>query len=112
MKVNGSEFKRVREFFKYNKSKSKRRNRDYGHKPGTQAWLSDLAGIDVKTIQNLESGAASLETIEAVSEALSINGYQYIYGYGESHVRCGANKSIDFRPLEWVSPPSVVKLRA
>ena len=105
MKLDGDKFRQTRLRYKdgslvINEDQAER-TRYCPHKIGTQAWLAELADVDEKTIQNLEGCNASRETIVAVSKELGFNGLYYVYGHGESHIKCGANKSIDFRPMDW-----------
>lgn len=119
MKVDGKKFKDARLAIKNSpmmvherkeiydgkySNEPKKTNAKKGPKRGTQAWLSDESGIDLRLIQSLEAGTASQNTVEAVSPFLKINGYQYMFGHGESHIKCGANKYVDFRPLTCPDP--------
>lgn len=123
MKVDGSKFKEARLAIKNGTTLESDRKKRYDAKYardtkkteeskndktpriGTQAWLANEANVDERTIQNLENAnTANQETIDAVSPHLGINGNQYIYGHGERHIMCGANKYVDFRPLICPAP--------
>ena len=85
---------------------------------GTQEWLADLSMVyradgkgmkplNVRTIQYLEKGEATITTIDAVSPHLSqylnngFNGYEHIIGYGDNLVSLSAPNIIDFRPTAY-----------
>lgn len=108
MKVDGKKFKEARILIKNDPVRIKKFEMESGSvksndnlrlpKIGTQQWLADVSGVDIRSIQSLEAGSAGQPTVDAVSHHLGINGNHYIYGYGEKHIKCGANKYIDFRP--------------
>lgn len=114
MKVNGKAFKQAREEVRKN---SPRRGVAGQPARGTQLWLAGKAkvlrvdcdesadgkskvwqSLGLRTIQALERGEASIETIDAVSEVLGINGRELILDYGQEYVKCAANGVVDFRP--------------
>lgn len=113
MKVNGEAFRRAREEIRKDSPK-----RGAPGKPakGTQEWLASVArvpnekagngepkwrSLSVRTIQALEKGVSSIETVDAVSPHLEINGRELIFGYGKESVICRATGVIDFRPSDY-----------
>lgn len=114
MKVNGEAFRKAREEIR--KDSPKRRGKPGQPAKGTQEWLAGLAivlneeqgeaepkwkPLSVRTIQALEKGEASIETVDAVSPHLGINGRELIIGYGKENVVCRAVGNIDFRPAAY-----------
>lgn len=92
--VNGIAFKRARVATKSKEEKLKRG--EYGH--GSQEWLAEQAKVSPRTINELETGKATLKTVDAVSKILDIKGRKYIRGYGEDFTTFRTNGVIDFRP--------------
>ena len=90
--VDGNAFKRARLAFK---SQDEVLQGDYGH--GSQEWLAEKARISPRTVNALETGQATLKTVDAVSRVLNIKGRNYIQGYGEDFTTLSANGVIDFR---------------
>ena len=70
---------------------------EYGE--GTQEWLAEKAHVSPRTITDLETGSATLKTIDAVSNALGIKGRQYILGYGKDFTTVQVTNVVDFRPI-------------
>ena len=121
MKVDGDAFRRAREDIKKNAPSGK------GTKLmpaiGTQRWLANVAkvrtrhckktcgdkcrnkyqgacelkSLDVRTIQLLEEGEASPQTISAVSPHLKINGFEYAYNFGHEQIAVNIPNVLDFR---------------
>lgn len=92
--VSGPAFKRAR-LATRNEDEDLKRG-EYGH--GSQEWLAEQARVSTRTVNELEAGKATLKTVDAVSEILSINGREYIQGYGEDFTTCHATGVVDFRP--------------
>jgi len=91
--VDGDAFRRARLAVEKRNENVKRG--EYGH--GSQDWLAEQADVSSRTINALEKGRATLRTVDAVSEVLSIKGRQYIQGYGEEFTTIRAPGVIDFR---------------
>lgn len=91
--VNGTSFKRARLAFK-NQDESLQRG-EYGY--GSQEWLAAQARVSPRTVNELETGKATLKTVDAVSKILNIQGREYILGYGEEFTTFRATGVIDFR---------------
>lgn len=108
MKVNGEAFKKAREEILKDSGEYRQTLRGQPAK-GTQEWLALIAKIksyeggekplSVRTIQYLEKGDASIQTIDAVSPYLKINGRELIINYGVNQVNCKAIGAVDFRPI-------------
>lgn len=106
MRVDGNAFRKAREEIR----KNSRRTRGVRGEPakGTQEWLANIATIrnvegeqtplSVRTIQYLERGTASIQTVDAVSPHLGLNGRSLILDYGQDAVRIDAPGVIDLRP--------------
>lgn len=95
MSVNGVAFKRARLTFK-NEGEDPKKG-EYGH--GSQEWLAEKARISPRTVNELEAGRATLKTVDAISNALSIKGRKYIKGYGEDSTTFRVTGVVDFRPI-------------
>lgn len=93
--VNGAAFKRARLAFR-NQDESQLRG-EYGY--GSQEWLAAEAGVSPRTVNELETGRATLKTVDAVSKVLTIKGRGYILGYGEDSTTFRATGVVDFRPI-------------
>ncbi len=106
MRVDGKAFRRAREEIRKNSGQS--RGKKGKPSKGTQEWLASVATIlnqngeqvslGVRTIQYLEKGQASIQTVDAVSPHLGLNGRSLIQGYGEKAVEIKAPGIIDLRP--------------
>lgn len=92
--VSGPAFKRARLATKSEDDDAKRG--EYGH--GSQEWLAEQARVSPRTVSELETGQATLKTVDAVSKILAINGREYIQGYGEDFTTFRATGVVDFRP--------------
>ena len=90
--VDGIAFKRERLAFK---SHDEVLQGEYGH--GSQEWLAEKAKISPRTVNALETGQATLKTVDAVSRVLDIKGRKYIQGYGEDFTSLRASGVVDFR---------------
>lgn len=110
MKVNGAAFKAAREEIFKNANHDKLRLRGEAAE-GTQEWLAQVAMVkskkdgslkplSVRTVQYLEKGEASIQTIDAVSPFLGLNGRELIIGYGINQINCSTLNVIDFRPTD------------
>lgn len=93
--VNGDAFKDARRKFKSQDESLKRG--EYGS--GSQEWLAEQAMVSPRTVNALETGQATLKTVDAVSKVLNIKGRKYIKGYGEDFTTIQAPGVIDFRSL-------------
>lgn len=106
MKVNGLAFRKAREEIRKNAPRAKGTSTQPAL--GTQEWLASVAKIrnaqgedvclSVRSIQYLEKGTASIQTIDAVSPHLGLNGRELIEGYGQNSVTLKAEQVIDLRP--------------
>lgn len=92
--VDGSAFKQARRSF-IGKDEDIRRG-EYGY--GSQEWLAEQAKLSPRTVNSLETGKATVKTVDAVSRVLNIKGRKYIRGYGEETTTLRASGVIDFRP--------------
>lgn len=92
--VNGLAFKRARLMLK-NQDEVLTRG-EYGE--GSQEWLAEQARVSPRTVNELETGRATLKTVDAVSRVLSIKGRELIQGYGSDFTTFRATGAIDFRP--------------
>lgn len=93
--VDGIAFKHARQ--KHKNTSEELMLGEYG--AGTQEWLSKIARVSPRTITELETGHATLKTIDAISNALKIKGRTYILGYGEDFTAVQVTNVIDFRPI-------------
>jgi len=93
--VDGSAFKRARLAFK-NQAEEHLRG-EYGH--GSQEWLAEQARVSPRTINALETGQATLKTVDAVSNILTIKGREFIQGYGADFTSFRVTGAVDFRPI-------------
>lgn len=93
MSVQGAAFKRARLACKSQETTTKRG--EYGH--GSQEWLAEQARLSPRTVNELESGRATLKTVDAVSQVLSIKGRKYIQGYGEDFTLFRTPGVVDLR---------------
>lgn len=57
----------------------------------------EMKSLTVKTIQNLENGSASPQTVNAVSPHLKINGFEYCEGFGLQQLHIEIPKVVDLR---------------
>lgn len=106
MRVDGKAFRQAREEIR----KNARQTRGKRGEPakGTQEWLANVATIrtcdgelmplSVRTVQYLERGSASIQTIDAVSPHLGLNGRSLILDYGQDAITVDAPGIIDLRP--------------
>jgi transcriptional regulator with XRE-family HTH domain len=69
---------------------------EYGY--GSQEWLAEKARLSPRTVNELETGRATLKTVDAVSAVLGVKGREYILGYGEEFTTLRAPGVVDFRP--------------
>ena len=98
MSVDGTSFKHARLASK-NKDEIKKdeiKRGEYGY--GSQEWLAEQAKVSPRTVNELETGRATLKTIDAVSKVLAIKGRKYIKGYGEDFTTFRTTGVVDFRP--------------
>lgn len=108
MKVNGKAFKTAREEI-LKDSGAITPSLKGEPSPGTQEWLAQVAHIrsstgilkplSVRTVQYLEKGEASIQTVDAVSPHLKINGRELIIGYGLNQINCNVPNVVDFRSI-------------
>ncbi|MCK5902586.1 MAG: hypothetical protein KAG28_05500 [Cocleimonas sp.] len=94
MSVHGEAFKRARLACKSRELSDMKRG-EYGQ--GSQDWLAQQTRLSPRTVNELESGRATLKTVDAVSLILNIKGREYIQGYGEDFTTCRASGVVDFR---------------
>jgi len=90
--VDGTAFKRAR---LKAKSQNNALQGEYGD--GSQEWLAEHARVSPRTVNSLETGEATLKTVDAVSKVLGIKGRELITGYGEDFTTVRASNVIDFR---------------
>lgn len=121
MKVDGDAFRRAREEIKKNAPAD--RGTKYEPGIGTQRWLANVSkvrtahckkscgikctnkykgecvmrSLALRTIQKLEKGNGSPQTISAVSPHLKINGFEYTDNFGSQQVKIDIPKVIDLR---------------
>ena len=93
--VDGSAFSRARLAFKNQSGELKRG--EYGY--GSQEWLAEQAKVSPRTINTLETGQATLKTVDSVSKVLNVKGREFIQGYGADFTNFRATDVIDFRPI-------------
>lgn len=108
MKVNGEAFRQAREEIRKNAGIPKGVRGEPAE--GTQEWLAEksliksrnggMKCLSVRTIQALERGEASIQTVDAVSPHLGLNGRELIIGYGRNSVTVEASGVVDLRSME------------
>lgn len=106
MRVDGNAFRRAREEIRKNTVRTKGKRGEPAR--GTQEWLANIAlvrqengeliPLSVRTIQYLEKGMASIQTVDAVSPHLGLNGRSLILDYGLDALTLEVPAVVDLRP--------------
>lgn len=94
LSVDGAAFNRARLACRSHVEKLLRG--EYGY--GSQEWLAEKARLSPRTVNELETGRATLKTVDAVSAVLGVKGREYILGYGEEFTTLRTPGVVDFRP--------------
>lgn len=95
MEVNGVELaqerKKIRAF-------NPGRGEAWAPAKGTQEWLASRIGKNLRTVQNLERGRASLVVLQAACRELGLEDWtKYVLNYGAEYLSCTTTSLIDFR---------------
>ena len=74
------------------------RGKSWAPAKGTQEWLALRIGKNLRTVQNLEKGRASMAVLRAACSELGIENWKkYVLNYGAEYLSCTATNLIDFR---------------